>query len=97
MKKSRGSSVPGERVAKKGKVTPTRKIDFSDIPELSDEQLGQMKRVGRPPVGVQPKQAISLRLDRRLLVWLKRTAEERNLPYQTLISEILAEKMRQVG
>ena len=30
---------------------PKRKIDFSDIPELSDEQLSNMRRIGRPPLG----------------------------------------------
>lgn len=28
-----------------------KKVDFSDIPELSDEQLSSMRRVGRPTVG----------------------------------------------
>jgi hypothetical protein len=26
-------------------------MDFSDIPEASDEQLREMRRVGRPPLG----------------------------------------------
>jgi hypothetical protein len=38
-----------------------RKIDFSDIPELSDEQLTRMRRVGRPTIGRAPRAPISLR------------------------------------
>jgi len=30
-------------------------IDFSDIPESSPEQLRAMRRVGRPPLGDEPR------------------------------------------
>jgi uncharacterized protein (DUF4415 family) len=42
---------------------PKRRIDFSDIPELSDAQLRRMKRVGRPTIGRAPRKAVSLRVD----------------------------------
>jgi len=51
MQKSRGSSARGERVGKKGKGMKPKKINFTDIPELSAKQLSRMRRVGRPIVG----------------------------------------------
>lgn len=53
-KKRRGSSARGARAGKKEKGTKPKKIDFSDIPELSDKQLSSMRRVGRPTVGDEP-------------------------------------------
>ena len=40
-----------------------REIDFSDLPEASDEQLRTMRRVGRPPIGTHARQLIAIRLD----------------------------------
>jgi len=40
---------------KKDKSTTSKKIDFSDIPELSDKPLSRMRRVGRPTVGDEPR------------------------------------------
>lgn len=74
-----------------------RKIDYSDIPELSDEQLSKMRRVGRPSLGDQPRKLIAIRLDQQVLDWLKTTAAKRDLQYQSLINEILAEEMRKAG
>ena len=51
MKKSRGSSARGARAGKSEKGMKSKKINFSDIPELSDKQLSSMRRVGRPTVG----------------------------------------------
>jgi hypothetical protein len=48
MKKSRRSSARGERAGKKEKNMTSKKINFSDRPELSDKQLSRMRRVGRP-------------------------------------------------
>ena len=39
MKRSRGLSAQGGRAGKKGKDTRAKKIDFSDIPELSQKPL----------------------------------------------------------
>jgi uncharacterized protein (DUF4415 family) len=74
-----------------------RKIDFSDIPELSDQQLRRMKRVGRPTIGRSARKAISLRLDPDVLVHLKATAAKRGVPYQSLINDILARAVRRAG
>lgn len=97
MKKSRGSSVRGERAEKRGKSTRPKKIDFSDIPELSNKQLSSMRRVGRPTVGDEPRKLIAIRLDAKVLGWLRETAEKKGLPYQSLVNEILAQEMRKAS
>ena len=76
---------------------PKRRIDFSDIPELSDEQLANMRRVGRPPLGQAARTAISLRVDPKVLSRLKATAAKRGVRYQSLINDILARAMRRAG
>lgn len=86
--KQSGSSAQGKRPAKKGRPMPDRKIDFSDIPELSDQQLKSARRVGRPPTG-RAKQLIALRVSPALLAKLKRMAKRNKMPYQTLIHELL--------
>ena len=97
MKKSHGSSAHGERAGKKEKHMRSKKIDFSDIPELSDQQLSRMRRVGRPTVGDEPRKLIAIRLDAKVLGWLRKTAEKRGLPYQSLVNEILAEEMKKAS
>jgi predicted DNA binding CopG/RHH family protein len=76
---------------------PKRKIDFTDIPELSDEQLASMRRVGRPPLGRSARTAISVRVDPEVLSRLKVTAAKQGIPYQSLINDILARAMRRAG
>jgi len=76
---------------------PKRKVDFSDIPELSDAQLRRMKRVGRPPIGRAPRKPVSLRVDPDVLDRLKATAAKRGIPYQSLINDILARAVRRTG
>lgn len=49
MPRSSASSARAEQAARKERLTAaSRKIDFSDIPELSAKQLRAMRRVGRP-------------------------------------------------
>ncbi len=43
-----GSSVQGKRTAKNVRHMPDSKIDYSDIPESTDEELSRAARVGRP-------------------------------------------------
>ena len=50
-KKRSGSSAQGKRVGAKAQPTPDSQIDFSDIPEATDAQLGRMRRVGRSSSG----------------------------------------------
>ena len=97
MKKAYGLSARAARAGKKEKNMKSKKIDFSDIPELSDEQLSRMRRVGRPTVGDEPRKLIAIRLDARVLSWLRETAEKKGKPYQSLVNEILAEQMRKAS
>ena len=59
MRKQSVSSVRGARVAGSARRT-RRKTDFSDIPDSSPEQLKAMRRVGRPPLGDEPRQLIAI-------------------------------------
>ena len=63
-------------------------IDFSDIPELTDDQMKRSRRVGRPSSG-HAKQLIAIRIDPRLLARLRRLAARQSKPYQTYIHELL--------
>ena len=97
MKKSRGLSARVARTGKKDKNMKSKKIDFSDIPELSDKQLERMRRVGRPTVGDEPRKLIATRLDAKVLSWLRETAAKEGKPYQSLVNDILAEEMRKAS
>jgi predicted DNA binding CopG/RHH family protein len=65
-----------------------RKIDFSDIPELTDAELASARRVGRPRTG-KAKQLIAIRIAPALLEKLVKLAAKKNRPYQTLMHEML--------
>ncbi len=97
MKRSRGLSLRGGQAEKKGKNTRSRKIDLSDIPELSEKQLSRMRRVGRPTLGDEPRKLIAIRMDPKVLAWLRKTADKKGLPYQSLINQILAQEMRKAS
>jgi predicted DNA binding CopG/RHH family protein len=89
MKKKRFvSSAHGKRAARSVKHIPDSQIDFSDIPEATDEELKRMRRVGRPKSGMA-KQLIAIRVSPRLLAVLRRMAAKQGKPYQTLIHEML--------
>ncbi|MDF0665284.1 MAG: BrnA antitoxin family protein [Nitrospira sp.] len=87
-KKSSVSSALGKRAARNVKHMPDSQIGFSDIPQLSDEQLKRMRRVGRPVTGMA-KQVIAIRLSPDLVAALRRMAAKQGKPYQTLIHELL--------
>ena len=72
----------------------SRKIDFSDIPDSSTEQLNAMRRVGRPPIGDEPRQLIAIRVDQGVLEQFRKEARRRRVGYQTLINEVLARHVR---
>ncbi len=97
MKKVSASSVRGWQTAKKKGATKKRRIDYSDIPALSDKQLSSMRRVGRPPLGEEPRRLIAIRLDATVLRWLKALATKRGIPYQSLINDLLAGEMKKAG
>jgi uncharacterized protein (DUF4415 family) len=93
MPKRSRSSARGGRAA--GSVRRTRRrIDFSDIPDSSPEQLAAMRRVGRPPLGKEPRQLIAIRVDPSVLESFRKEARRRRVGYQTLINEVLAEHTR---
>ena len=93
MPKRSASSAPAVRVA--ANVRRSRpKIDFSDIPDSSAEQLNTMRRVGRPPLGDRTRQLIAIRVDPGVLEEFRREARRRRVGYQTLINEVLAGHVR---
>lgn len=75
---------------------PDREIDFSDIPESTDEELKRARRVGRPATG-SAKQLIAIRIDPRLLSALRKLASKQDMPYQTLIHELLEKATKKVA
>src|SRR3989338_5294683 len=87
-KRRSASSAPGKRTVKSAKHIPDRQIDFSDIPESTDEELRRARRVGRPKTG-HAKQLIAIRIDPRLLSQLRKLADKQDKPYQTLIHKML--------
>jgi uncharacterized protein (DUF4415 family) len=95
MSKRSASSARGARVAGSARRTTARRsIDFSDIPEASAAQLRAMRPVGRPPLGSHARRLIAIRLDPEVLKRFRAEARRRNVGYQTLIHEVLAEYIR---
>ena len=88
-KKRSGSSARGRRVVRSARPISDSKIDFSDIPESTDEELRRARRVGRPKSGRPPRQLIAIRIDPLLLRRLREIAAKQDKPYQTLIHELL--------
>jgi uncharacterized protein (DUF4415 family) len=99
MAKRSGSSARARRAGRKGEPTKKtrRRIDYSDIPPLSDEQLASMRRVGRPRLGRDARQSIAIRIDPAVLEQLRHEAKRRNTGYQTLINEVLARYVKHVA
>ncbi len=67
MPKRSVSSARAVRVARSAPRTSKARIDFSDIPDSSPEQLRVMRRVGRPPLGERSRQLIAIRVDPEVL------------------------------
>jgi len=96
-RKPSASSARAMQAARNAKRIPDRDIDFSDIPQSTDEELRRAVRVGRPPAGPRlgrpktghAKQLIAIRIAPRLLAQLRRLAARQSKPYQTLIHELL--------
>jgi uncharacterized protein (DUF4415 family) len=61
-------------------------IDFTDVPALTAEQLANMVRLREAR---QPKTAVSVRLDPRVLQWLK----SKGAGHLTRINDILTSLM----
>lgn len=58
-------------------------IDFSDIPELTDEQWATARRGISRPI----KRPVTIRLDADVVGWFKEHAGDK--PYQTEINRVL--------
>lgn len=86
----------GRPRAKNVKHTPDSKIDFSDIPELTDNELATGRRVGRPRKD-NAKQLIAVRIDPRLLTKIRKLATKKKKPYQTLLHELLEEAVEEAA
>lgn len=87
-KKQSESSAQGKHRVKNVRYTPDSEIDFSDIPELTEEQLESARKVGRPKSD-SPKQLIAVRIAPDLLSNLRKLAKLKKKPYQTLMHELL--------
>jgi len=73
---------------KKKKTRPSKKIplegddiDYSDIPETTDEELKGMRRVGRPTLVESPRRLIAIRIDPTTLDLLQRLAQDEGIGY----------------
>ncbi len=73
------------QIAKDQKAGDDSKIDFSDIPPLTKHQLANMVRLRE----VKKKVAVSVRLDPRVLIWLKSKGDG----HLTRINDILLNLM----
>ncbi len=73
------------RAAKRQKAGDDSNINFEDIPRLTEEQLANMVRLR----DVKRKVAVSVRLDPRVLDWLKSKGEG----HLTRINDILTNLM----
>ena len=93
MPKRSASSVRAGRAGASARRMP-RRIDFTDLPESSPEQLKAMRRVGRPPLGARARQLIAIRVDPSVLEGFRKQARRRGVGYQTLINAVLARHIR---
>ena len=89
MAKRSASSVRAGRTGKNARRTP--RIDYSDIPASTPEQLASMRRVGRPRLSAAgAREMIAIRLDPTVIEGFRKAAKRRGVGYQTLINEVLA-------
>ena len=95
-KKAFASSARDRRRGKSARPMGDSRIDLSDIPEATDEELRRARRVGRP-ASCNAKQLIAIRIAPRLLDQLRRMAAKQSKPYQTLIHELLEKAARKVA
>lgn len=95
-KKRSVSSARESRAAKREKRISDEMIDFSDIPQSTDDELKRARRVGRPATG-KAKQLIAVRISPEVIRKLKKLASQAQKPYQTLINELLEKATKGVA
>ena len=93
-KKKSVSSARDKQVVKSVQYIPDSEIDFSDIPEMTSEEIKRGRSVGRPKSGKPIKKIIAIRIDPSLLASLKKIASKKDKPYQTLIHDLLKKAMK---
>ena len=83
------SEFPFERARR---VTPEESQKFR---EAISEQFGtKLKKRGRPAKNEDEKyEPISIRLHPKVLAWAKEEAQKRGIGYQTVINEVLLERI----
>ena len=96
-KRQSESSARGRRAGKSARLVPDSQIDFSDIPQSTDEELRRARRVGRPKTGRPMRQLIAIRIDPFLLKRLRALAAKQKKPYQTFIHELLEQAARKAA
>jgi hypothetical protein len=74
-----------------------KKIDFSNIPELSDKQLSRMRRVGRPTVGDEPRKPHRDSFRCKGLGVVAQDCREEGIALSVACHEILAKEMRKAS
>lgn len=74
-----------ERLAEK----PDSEIDYSDIPQLTEEQLARMMPLREYLAVRRKKERLTVRIDKDVVAWLRSEGEG----YQTRLNEILREAM----
>lgn len=74
------------------RVTPEESQKFT---EAISEQFGmKLRKRGRPPKDEDDKyELISLRLHPKILAWAKEEAQKRGIGYETVINEVLLERI----
>lgn len=86
---SQESEFPFERARR---VTPEETQAFRAA--ISDQFGVKLRKRGRPIKEEEEKyEPISIRLHPKILAWAKAQAEQRGIGYQTVINEVLLEKI----
>ena len=75
------------------KHLPDSKIDFSDIPELTDQQLAKARRISEINKKL-PTQLVAARMSPGLVFKLQKLAKIRKKDCQLLISQLLEEAIK---
>jgi uncharacterized protein (DUF4415 family) len=81
------------RIAAKQAAGDDSGIDYTDIPRLTDEQLASMTRLRDK----EAKVAVSVRLDPRVLRWLKANGEGHLTRINDILTNVMEAEQAQSG